>query len=273
MLRSSQLFHLWKRQVFLRSRHEDFDALLSESRGSSGIYLIGCADEIVYVGQTWHLSQRPVESLGNIYHRVSDTRLPWSIALAPCPPEEMNERESTAIRTYAPRFNTSIPSIANSHGRMPQVIGYATVFQNQDGPGNAFDPKNLKQQGELAEANSNPPWKERKRRRKVKNRESRRVEKPATPFKWSDEDATALLRAYGVPLSEPLRFKINLCTDGSVITKDGEYIGKWEMDENEHPSFFPTGASKPLFYDAWVRMLCEKIREWHEAASGEAISE
>jgi hypothetical protein len=45
------LFHLWKRQVFVRDRHEDVDALLS-IRAWTGVYLIGCANEIVYVGQT-----------------------------------------------------------------------------------------------------------------------------------------------------------------------------------------------------------------------------
>lgn len=257
----------------MRNRHEDFTALLAGPLGSSGIYLIGCADQIVYIGQTNNLHQRPIESLGNIYHRVPDTSLPWSIAFAPCPYEDMDERESTAIRAYAPRFNTSIPSVGKSQGRMPEVVAIAPVFQNQDGPGDAFSLANLQRQMELAEANSNPPWKERKRRRKAVKREPQYTEILATPFELSDEDAADLLGAYGVPLSEPLRFKINLCNDGSVVTKDGEYIGTWEMDENEHPSFFPTGASEPLFFDVWVGMLCERIREWHEANTGEAISE
>jgi hypothetical protein len=47
MITSSGLFHLWKRQVFLRNRHEDFDALLSIPSMISGIYLIGCAKEVV----------------------------------------------------------------------------------------------------------------------------------------------------------------------------------------------------------------------------------
>lgn len=264
---------IWKRQVFCRHWHEDFTQLLELLGFGAGIYLIGCSDQIVYIGQSCRLDQRPIESLGNIYHRVPDTSLPWSIAIAPCPADEMHERESTAIRAYAPRLNTSIPSIARSQCRMPEVIGVAAVFHNQDGPGGAFDPNNLKRQMELAKANSSPPWKERKRRRKTEKRESQHTEMLATPFEWSDEDTADLLRAYGVPLSEPLRFKINLCKDGSVVTKDGEYTGTWEMDENEHPSFIPTGASEPLFFDIWVGMLCERIRKWHEANTGEAISD
>jgi len=77
-----------------------------------------------------------------------------------------------------------------------------------------------------------------------------------------------LIKAYGVPQSEPLRFKINLCDDGSVVTKDGEYIGTWGMDENAHPSFLPDGASEPLFFDMFVGILSERIREWHEANTG-----
>jgi hypothetical protein len=82
--------------------------------------------------QTWRLYERPIESLGNIYHRVADISLPWSIAFAPCPPQKLDEWESTAIRTYAPRF-TSLPSLAKSQGEMPLVIGVAAVFQDQAG--------------------------------------------------------------------------------------------------------------------------------------------
>lgn len=273
MSRNSALFHLWKRQVFLRSRHEAFTALLSKKAISPGIYLIGCADHIVYIGQTNNLRQRPIESLGNIYHRIPDTSLPWSIAFAPCSYEEMDERESTAIRAYSPKFNTSIPSLGKSQGRMPDMVGTATVFQDQAESGGAFEPQNLKRQMEFAEANPNPPWKTKKRRKKTENRKRQRTDIPTTPIELSSEEVEDLLTAYGVSLNEPLRFKINLCKDGSVITKDGEIIGTWMMDENGHPSFFPTGASEALFFHVWVGMLCNEIKEWHEAKTGEAISE
>jgi hypothetical protein len=156
---------------------------------------------------------------------------------------------------------------------MPEVIGVAAVFQNQDGRGGAFEPENLTRQMELAEANANPPWNEGKRRRKTNKWGHRHTDMLATPFEWSRDAVEDLFRIYGVLLREPLHFKINLCDDGSVVTKDGEYIGAWAMDENAHPSFSPTGVLEPLFLDLSVGILCERIKEWHEANTGEAISE
>ncbi|QIE47977.1 hypothetical protein G5B38_20330 (plasmid) [Pseudohalocynthiibacter aestuariivivens] len=80
-----------------------------------------------------------------------------------------------------------------------------------------------------------------------------------------------MVQAYGVSLSEPLRFKINLCDDGSVITKDGEVIGTWTMDENAHPSFFPDGATEPLIFDVFFGLLCQRVAEWYEAETGDKI--
>ena len=76
MLRTRAAKLGWSRQVFLRYPNEEFGELLSMPMGSSGIYLIGCAKEIVYVGQSWRLKERPIESLGRYYHRVPDTSLP-----------------------------------------------------------------------------------------------------------------------------------------------------------------------------------------------------
>lgn len=272
MFRNRALDLGWGRQVFLRDPNEEFHELLSMRMGSSGIYLIGCAKEVVYVGQSWRLKERPIESLGNIYHRVDGISLPWSIALAPCPPEEMNERESTAIRSYAPQFNTSIPSIPKSQGRMPEVIGIAAVFQDQDGPCGAFAPENLIRQMENAKANPNPPWKRKKRRRKVTEREFKRTKMTIIPGEPPEESTADLLRTFGVPLRKPLPFKVNLCDEGSVVTKDGEIIGTWQMDENGQLSFFPNGSSEPLFFEEFLGLLCEKIREWHAANTGRATS-
>jgi len=166
-MRSSALFNLWKRQVFVRNRHEEFDNILAFSSRSSGIYLIACAGEVVYIGQSWDLSKRSIESLGNHYHRLPDTSLAWSIAFAPCPPDEMDERESTAIRTFAPQFNTSLPSKAKSQSRMPDIVGVAAVFQDQDGPCGAFEQENLEHQKRSAATNPNPPWATKKMRRKT----------------------------------------------------------------------------------------------------------
>ncbi|MBB2749794.1 UNVERIFIED_ORG: hypothetical protein GGI57_000460 [Rhizobium aethiopicum] len=265
MITRSGLFHLWKRQVFLRNRHEDFDALLS-MRAWMGIYLIGCANEIVYVGQTSSLDERPIQSLGNIYHRVDDTSLPWSMAFAPCQFDEMNERESSAIRAFAPRFNTSIPNTEKSNGRLPEIIASGAVFQDQNGPCGAFRPESLRRQMERALENPNPPW-ARKRTRTKTTRKAQCPTPPtqATPVAWTKEDSDMVVRAYGVPIDEPLRYPVNLCNDGSVVTGDGEFLGTWTMDEHEHPSFTPEGASGPLLSHVLVGLLCLNIREWHEA--------
>lgn len=264
---SSPLYHLWNRQVFVRSRHSDFDALLS-LRAWTGIYMIGCAKEVVYVGQTVRLNVRPIESLGNIYHRVDDTSLPWSIAFAPCEYGEMDELESSAIRAYAPRFNTSIPSIAKSLGRLPEIVASGAVFKDQDGPCGAFDPASLGEQMERALANPAPPWARKRTRAKSPPREPRFIA-PAMPIEWTQEDAKISVKANGVPIDEPLRYPINLCDDGSVVTRDGEFLGTWTMDCYGHPSFTPDGASEPLLSHLVVGLLCWDIRDWYEGLSKE----
>lgn len=59
-----------------------------------------------------------------------------------------------------------------------------------------------------------------------------------------------------------LRWKINLLEDGSVVTRDGEYVGTWESDENDHPSFTPDGGSEAIFFDVFVGSLCQRIERW-----------
>lgn len=56
---------------------------------------------------------------------------------------------------------------------------------------------------------------------------------------------------------------VNLHDDGSVVTTDGEYLGTWERDENDHPMFTPDGASEPLFHHPFVYRLREMISEWY----------
>jgi hypothetical protein len=183
----------------------------------------------------------------------------------------MDERESTAIRRYAPRFNTSIPSQAKSLMRMPDVVGVAAVFQDQAGPCGAFLAENLRRQEDAASVNPAPPWKRKRTRRKTVKREVPIPAGPVTPVEWTREDSARLVRAYGVSLSEPLHYKVNLCDDGSVVTRDGECIGAWEMDEHAFPAFVPEGASEPLFRRALMGLLCLDIEQWHEARTGEAI--
>ncbi len=262
----------WHRHVFCRSPHGELDELLTTPMSSSGIYLIGCAKEIVYVGQSLNLSTRPIESLGRYYHRVPDATSPWSLALAPCIPEEMNERESTAIRRYAPKFNTSIPSVPKSQGRMPDVVGVAAVFQDQDGPCGAFDPENLKRQTEKARLNLNPSWRRKRTRRKSVRVRPRPKMNIAVGKLGPREEFTFPTRSFAIPCRRPLPFKINLCEGGDVITKDEVIIGVWILEETREVSFLPNNAYEPSFRDENLGRLCNQIREWYEAHTGDVIS-
>jgi len=314
--------------------------LLGSSWLRTGIYMIGCADRVVYIGQSNQLSQRSIDSLGRVYHRVPDTSRPWSMAFSPCAYEEMDEYESAAIRAYAPEFNTSIPSLTKSLGRMPVIAGVAQVFANQASTSTAFTPESVKRQIEEASTNSTPPWKKgktiptgdantepeqtfdlhdvntvgrdffnaqaaqrqsarrrmapRQRPQKVKTYiEHKDVEIHITEvtsnesgerhlsFEWiaksygevigsgiETDKATAANKAIATAeehLTQPYRFKINLCNDGSVITNHGEYLGTWEMDENDQPSFTPDGGTEVQFSEMWIGLLCQKIAAWHEA--------
>lgn len=272
MLGSHKQFLAWRRQVFVRNPHRDLNILYAGLSSRSGIYLIGCADEIVYVGQSWDLVERPIDSLGRYYHRVPDVSLPWSLALAPCPPDEMHERESTAIRAFAPKFNTSIPSIPASEGRMPEIVGHTAVFQDQVGTGGAFDEENLRRQMERAAANPSPPWRQGKQRRKTGKREPKPRLRPFDPStQLTGEQLRDAWRRYGVPYADPLVYPINLCDDGSVVTRDGEFIGTWGMDQYDAPSFAPDGDTVPLLEAPLVGLLCMSIRNWYEEKTGEML--
>jgi hypothetical protein len=272
MLNNHKQFVAWKRQVFVRNPHQDLNILYAGLISRSGIYLIGCADEIVYVGQSWDLTERPIDSLGRYYHRVPDVSLPWFLALAPCQPDEMHERESTAIRAFAPKFNTSIPSIPASEGRMPEIVGHAAVFQNQISTRGAFEEENLRRQMERAAANPSPPWRQGKQRKKTGKREPKPELRPfAPPVQLTGEELREAWRHNGVPYGGPLVYPINLCDDGSVVTRDGEFIGMWAMDQYGSPSFAPDGETLPLFEAPLVRLLCMTIRDWYEKKTGEKL--
>ena len=59
-------------------------------------------------------------------------------------------------------------------------------------------------------------------------------------------------------------FAINLIEDGSVVTKDGEYLSTWDTDETDALyQFTPDGASEPLFTDPFMGALCSTIKDWH----------
>ena len=268
-MRSRTLFLLWKRHVFVRNRHPELNVLIARHGRHSGIYLIGCAGRIVYVGQSVQLQERPIQSLGLVYHQVPDTSLPWSIAFAPCPRDEMPERESSAIRHYAPKFNTSIPSRNLSNGRLPEIAGVAAVFHDQGAPCGAFNSENLARQAEWAATTPEPRWaRKRTRRSSAELEKERAAMRPLVSQDLPIMTPEELVREYGVPADGPLPLAINLCTDGTVVTRDGEILGVWTMDENAHPSFTPDGASDVLFFHPFIGLLCERILEWHEGSSG-----
>jgi len=179
------LSNLWKRKDYLdkRTRHQDVDdicdGLSSGGFTMPGIYLIGCVDRIVYIGQSigmGGIAHRSIESLARIYTQVEDETLPWSIGLFPVEKPKsavvwnsgfLNELESTAIRKYAPIFNTSIPSKLNSQGEELKVTHIAQVFADVDKSCTAFESDNLEKQAKEAENNQSPPWQQgNKRHRK-----------------------------------------------------------------------------------------------------------
>ena len=179
------LSNLWKRKYYLekRTRHQDMDdicgGLSSGGFTMPGIYLIGCGDRIVYIGQSISMGgipHRSIESLARIYTQVEDETLPWSIGLFPVEKPKsvviwnsglLNELESTAIRKYAPIFNTSIPSKSKTQGKELKITHIAEVFADLDYPCTAFESDNLEKQAIEAENNPSPPWQQgNKRRRK-----------------------------------------------------------------------------------------------------------
>ena len=171
------LSNLWKRKSYLvsRKRHQDIDdicgGLSSGGFTMPGIYLIGCGERIVYIGQSigmGGIAHRSIESLARVYPQVEDKTLPWSIGLFPVEKPKsavvwnsglLNELESTAIRKYAPIFNTSLPNKLNSQGELLKISHIAQVFADTHNSCTAFETDNLKKQIIEAKDNSSPPWK------------------------------------------------------------------------------------------------------------------
>lgn len=60
-----------------------------------------------------------------------------------------------------------------------------------------------------------------------------------------------------------LRYLINLLQDGSVVTKDGEYLGTWSTDETDAIyEFTPDTEDVPTLFDPFMRGLCDQIEAW-----------
>jgi hypothetical protein len=155
---------LWNFQEFGRERNRLLDLLMNQrqvSFGSGGVYLIGCGHEIVYIGMTNDFRRRTLQSLGQCYPLVEDQTLPWSLALAPWGKHQGTECwEASAIKAFAPIYNTSIPSLKNSDGALPEIYKHVPIFADQvSETGGAFEVENMQQQKERTCLNPNPAWK------------------------------------------------------------------------------------------------------------------
>lgn len=72
--------------------------------------------------------------------------------------------------------------------------------------------------------------------------------------------------------SDPYRFPVNLIgypdkSEGDVVTRDGEIIGRWCLSGNEaleFIDFIPEGTEKVRFRNHHLGILCSYIRKWHE---------
>jgi hypothetical protein len=69
-------------------------------------------------------------------------------------------------------------------------------------------------------------------------------------------------------LDDPYRFEINFVgygteDGGDVITNDGEYLGIWKLDAEDHPSFIPDGSDEPLFHEIYLGLLVKRVAAWH----------
>lgn len=60
--------------------------------------------------------------------------------------------------------------------------------------------------------------------------------------------------------------KVKLVMDGSVVTRDGEFLGTWECLDDAVWSFTPEGENKPVLADPFRGLFCRRIAEWQETA-------
>lgn len=172
---SSNILGLWRKYIGeIEIMHPELFNILSRSRlNGNGIYFIGCSDRIIYIGQSINLKQRAIQSLGQKYQLVEDKSLPWAIGFTPLKDYQsldinrsnyweenyglMNELESTAVRKFAPQFNTYLHNHKRSEGKEPDIKYAAQVFANNSNC-TAFDLVNIRQQKEEALKNKCPPW-------------------------------------------------------------------------------------------------------------------
>lgn len=62
-----------------------------------------------------------------------------------------------------------------------------------------------------------------------------------------------------------LKFNINLLPDGSVVTRDGEFLGAYHLDAEDHFWFTPDGKTAPTISSPFRPLFCDAIEDWHRA--------
>ena len=59
---------------------------------------------------------------------------------------------------------------------------------------------------------------------------------------------------------------------GDVVTKDGEIIGTWVLDPEDHPGFIPLSGTEQIIWSPWFGQFCKLVKEWHEERQAERES-
>lgn len=60
-----------------------------------------------------------------------------------------------------------------------------------------------------------------------------------------------------------LQHRVNLLSDGTVVTDEGEYLGTWDTDETDaFFRFFPDGSTEPLLIHPFKPGLVRMIEDW-----------
>lgn len=59
---------------------------------------------------------------------------------------------------------------------------------------------------------------------------------------------------------------------GDVVSKDGEVIGTWVLDPEDHPGFIPLGQTEQVIWSPWIGPFCKLVAEWHEQQEAQRLS-
>ena len=60
---------------------------------------------------------------------------------------------------------------------------------------------------------------------------------------------------------------------GDVLTKDGEIIGTWVLDPEDHPGFIPLGKQEQIIRSPWIGEFCKLVAAWHEQQEAQRLSD